>query len=53
MEKLLSDTLQLKVIAKKTPDDKLKMNFRFSRFGIERKFDAIDSDDYSLRDIGT
>jgi len=53
MEKLSFDTLNLKVIAKKTPDDKLKMNFRFSRFGIERKFDAIDSDDYSLRDIGT
>ena len=53
MEKLSTDSLSLKVIAKKTFDSKLKMTFIFPEFGFERKFDATTSDDYSLRDIGT
>ena len=48
----VNDTiLKLKVIAKLTDDNKLKMTFRFPRFGMTREFDAIDSDLYSLRNI--
>ena len=46
------DTLNLKVIAKRTDEPKLKLWFRFQRFGINKKYEAIMSDDYSLRDIG-
>lgn len=41
--------LKLKVISKLTEENKLKMTFSFPRFGLDRVFDAIDSDDYSLR----
>ncbi|WP_318343933.1 hypothetical protein [Flagellimonas baculiformis] len=47
-----TDTLSVKVYAKKTDEPKLKLWFRFPQFGINRKFDAIQSDDYSLRDVG-
>lgn len=53
LEKLNTHELEFKVIAKKTPDNKLKMLFKFPWFGMERKFDSIDSEDYSLRDVGT
>lgn len=48
-----SDTLSFKVFAKRTGDPKLRLWFRFPGFGIERAYDAINSDDYSLRDVGT
>lgn len=47
-----SDTLSLKVTAKKTSEKKLKVNFRFPQFGNERTYEATESDDYSLRDVG-
>ena len=47
-----SDTLKLKVIAKRTYEPKLKLSFRFPKFKINKKYDAIMSDDYSLRDTG-
>lgn len=50
--KAKSDTINLKVIAKHTEETKLKLWFRFPEFGINRKYDAIKSDDYSLRDVG-
>lgn len=52
MPKSKTDTLFLKVYAKKTDEPKLKLWFRFPQFGLERKYDAIHSDDYSLRDVG-
>ncbi|QGY46623.1 hypothetical protein GM418_24070 [Maribellus comscasis] len=48
-----SDTLAFKVTAKKMNSDKLKVFFRFPQFGNVRLFEATDSYDYSLRDIGT
>ncbi len=50
--KLNSDSLKVRIMAKKASDNKLKMSFRFPRLGMESTFKAIDSDDYSLRDIG-
>lgn len=48
----VNDTvLSLKVISKRTSDNKLKMTFKFPRFSVSREFDATDSDDYSLRNI--
>lgn len=49
---VINDTvLSFKVIAKKTSKNKLKMTFRFPQFGITKEYDAIDSNDYSLRNI--
>ena len=39
------------IISKLDEDNKLKMTFRFPRFSIQKKFDAIDSDYYSLRNL--
>jgi hypothetical protein len=46
------DTLKVRVIGK-SENKKLKMFFRFPRFGFGHDTDGIDSKDYSLRDIGT
>ena len=43
--------LSIKVISKLTRDNKLKMTFKFPRFSITKEFDAIETDDYSLRNI--
>jgi hypothetical protein len=50
-EKVNDTTLTLKVISKLTHKNKLKMTFRFPRFGITKEYDAIDTKDYSLRNI--
>jgi Fe-S cluster biosynthesis and repair protein YggX len=52
MPKSISDTLALKVYAKRTEESKLNLWFRFPKIGIERKFEATSSYDYSLRDVG-
>ena len=52
MSESKSDTLNLKVLAKRTDEPKLRLWFRFPKFGIDKKYDAIMSDDYSLRDTG-
>jgi hypothetical protein len=46
------DTLALTVFGNRV-DSKLKLFFRFPMVGLNKKYDAIASDDYSLRDIGT
>ena len=43
--------LDLTVISRLTDDKKLKMMFKFKQFSISREFKALDSDDYSLRNI--
>ncbi|WKD86886.1 hypothetical protein KCTC32516_02266 [Polaribacter huanghezhanensis] len=50
-EKVNDTMLTLKVISKLTHKNKLKMTFRFPRFGITKEYDAIDTNDYSLRNI--
>lgn len=50
-QKINDSVFKLKIISKLTTDDKLKMTFKFPRFSTTRKFDAIKSDDYSLRNV--
>ncbi|MDQ3395541.1 MAG: hypothetical protein M3512_15730 [Bacteroidota bacterium] len=45
------DTLSLTVFGSRV-DNKLKLFFRFPMVGLNKKYEAIISDDYSLRDIG-
>lgn len=40
-----------KVISKKTNQNKLKMTFVFPRFRVTKEYDAINGDDYSLRNL--
>ena len=48
----LKDTLlSFKVMSKLTPKNQLKMSFMFDRFRTTRYFDAIESDEYSLRNL--
>ena len=51
--KIEKDSFSYKVISKKTVDNFLKMKFRFPQFGMTKKYRAINSEDYSLRDFGT
>lgn len=44
--------MNLKILAQKTEDNKLKMYFRFPQFSRTIFFDATESNAYSLRDIG-
>jgi hypothetical protein len=50
-ETLNDSIFNMTIISKLDEDNKLKMTFRFPRFSIQKKFDAIDSDDYSLRNL--
>jgi hypothetical protein len=48
----INDTvLNLRVISKHTSENELKISFKFPRFSVTKKFDAIKSEDYSLRNI--
>lgn len=48
----LSDTIfKMKVISKHTDDNKLKMTFMFPRFRVTKQYDAIKTDNYSLRNL--
>lgn len=51
LEKLKDSIFNFKVISKLTGDNKLKMSFKFPRYGRTMEFDAIKSDDYSLRNV--
>ena len=50
-ETLKDSVLNMKVMSKLTNDNQLKMTFKFSRFSVTKKYDAIKSDDYSLRNL--
>ncbi|EDP69465.1 hypothetical protein FBALC1_05218 [Flavobacteriales bacterium ALC-1] len=50
-ETLKDSVLNMKVISKLTSDNQLKMTFQFPRFSVTKKYDAIKSDDYSLRNL--
>lgn len=51
LAKVNDTVLNMKVMAQLTPANKLKMRIGFDRFSITKEFDAIASDDYSLRNI--
>lgn len=50
-QKINDTVFNLKVISKLTDDNKLKMTFKFPRFSVPMKYDAIKTDDYSLRNL--
>lgn len=43
--------LHIKVISRLTPENKLRMTFKCPSFATTREYDAVESDDYSLRII--
>lgn len=47
------EVFNMKVISKLTEDNKLKMSFKFPRYGRELEYKAIASDDYSLRNVAS
>lgn len=51
LQKINDTIFRLKVISKLTKDNKLKMTFKFPRFSTTKEFDAIKSNDYSLRNV--
>ncbi len=50
-EKVNDTVLSFKVISKLTHKNKLKMTFQFPRFAITKEYEAIETDEYSLRNI--
>ncbi len=50
-ETLNDSVLNMKVISKLTADNKLKMTFKFSGFSVTKEYDALKTDDYSLRNL--
>lgn len=50
-EKVNDTILNLKIISKLTHKNKLRMTFKFPRFSITKEYDAIDTHEYSLRNI--
>lgn len=50
-ETLTDSVLKMRVISKRTQDNKLKLTFKFPRFSVTKSYDAIASDDYSLRNL--
>jgi len=50
-EKVNDTVLSFKVVSKLTHKNKLKMSFMFPRFMITKEYDAIDSNQYSLRNV--
>ncbi len=49
--KINDSIFKLKIISKLTDDNKLKMTFRFPRFSTTREFNAIETNEYSLRNV--
>jgi len=50
-QKINDTVLNIKIISKLNNRNKLKMTFKLPNFSITKEFDAIASDDYSLRNI--
>lgn len=51
LDKINDTVLNLKVISKLTPKNKIKISFVFDRFSNTKEYDSIESDDYSLRNL--
>lgn len=51
LEKINDTVFNLKIISKLTDENKLKMTFKFPGFVITKNYDALDSEDYSLRNV--
>ncbi|WP_316766934.1 hypothetical protein [Pedobacter frigiditerrae] len=51
MDKVNDTTLNIKVLSKLTSNNKLKISFQFSRFSTTKEYEAIESNEYSLRNL--
>lgn len=51
LDKITDTILNMKVIAKMTPQNKIKISFISDRFSNTKEYKAIKSDDYSLRNL--
>lgn len=51
LEKINDTSFELRIISKLSDENKLKMTFNFPHFSTTVNFDAIDSEDYSLRNV--
>jgi len=51
LDKITDTILNMKVIAKMTPQNKIKISFTSDRFSNTKEYKAIKSDDYSLRNL--
>jgi hypothetical protein len=49
LQKISGEEYELRVISKLTEENKLRMMFRFPSFSTTREFDAVDTNEYSLR----
>lgn len=49
--KLKKEEFKMRILAKHTDNNTLKMKFKFPRFSTNKEFKAIKSNDYSLRNI--
>jgi len=50
-QKINDTVLNIKIISKLNNRNKLKMTFKLPNFSITKEYEAIESDDYSLRNI--
>ena len=49
LQKIQSDTFQIRVVSELTGENSLRIHFNFPGLTLEQEYDAIQSDDYSLR----
>jgi len=50
-KQIRNNEFKFKVISKLTHKNKLRMTFDFGRFSVTKNYDALDSDEYSLRNL--
>lgn len=50
-EKINDTVLDFRVVSKLTHENKLKLSFMFNRFRVTKEYDALDSNQYSLRNV--
>lgn len=50
-QKINDTVFNFRIISKLTPENQLKMTFKFPRFSTTRSFDAVKSKDYRLRNV--
>ena len=51
LDKVNDTALNMKVMSKLTAKNKLKITFMFPRFSATKEYDALDTDEYSLRNL--
>ncbi len=49
LRRITSDTFQIRVVSELTDNNTLRMHFNFPGLTVEQEYDAVQSDDYSLR----